>query len=88
MTEQPRPPVMDLDPALIGKRLLLAVAAANALGHSRIASTLRDYTDDSPSANELQFVKDAITLPVEEVIEKWFGGRELADLLAQRAAFA
>jgi hypothetical protein len=81
--------VQDLDPALIGQILINSVAAASALGHKRLASTLRDYVDcdDDSTPPESRFVRDAITRPVAEVVAEWYGGSQNASALAQDVAF-
>lgn len=85
MSETGTPPVRDLDPAHVGTILINAVAAAAALGHKRLSSTLRDYVD--PETPEGRFVQEAITRPVSEVADEWFGGYQNACHWAQDAAF-
>lgn len=86
MSETSAPPVSDLDPAYVGMILINAVAAAAALGHKRLSGTLRDYVD--PDTPEGRFVQEAVTRPVPEVVDEWFGGYQNACHWAQDAAFS
>jgi hypothetical protein len=73
-------PVYNLDPAAIGEILINALAGASAIGHKRIAGTLRDYCDwESPDVpGEARFVRDAITGAVPEAVVRWFGDANAA----------
>ncbi|MEK5069736.1 hypothetical protein [Sporosarcina sp. FSL K6-1508] len=56
-------------------RLPLASLQAN---HKRVQYTVKDYI--SPGENDLegQFVRDLFVLTTDEIIEKWFDGKDEA----------
>jgi hypothetical protein len=64
----------DLDPALIGEILIKSAAVSSRLGHKKLVTTIRDYMDwDDDEVPEARFIKDALTKPMPEVVEEWFG---------------
>lgn len=82
MTAAPGPdvPLTDLDFEKIGRALVMLVPTCVHLRHASIESTL--YYVHPESGTEAEFVHDLFMLPLEEVITKWYGGREPASRLA------
>jgi len=70
----------DLNPQRIGQILLRVVPASAAMGHSTPRSTMQNY---SPRTGpEMEFVRDMLTLPTDELAERWYGGVDSASRLA------
>ena len=66
-----RPPVWMLDAEKIGTALVWIAVAASQLGHDRIQFTATDYLTGLASRGaspEVQFVRDILAMPVDEVI--------------------
>ena len=51
------------------------------LNHKHIKSSLRDYVSPGENHLEAQYVKDLFTLVTDEIIEKWYGGKDDAEIL-------
>lgn len=77
-------PVFDLDPALIGRALMLLVSASARLGHEEPRNTLYYGVEDisTEAGRAAQFVRDVFELKTPEIAEKWFGGLVNATRLA------
>lgn len=90
MTDTPEDstaPLADLDWEKIGRAVVMLVPTTVGLRHASLDSTLRDYIHPEP-LSELDFVRDLFILPLDEVIEKWYGdrlaaGRMAADVMDQ-----
>lgn len=73
-------PVLALDPAEIGERLIRALAVSATLRHTGPEMSM-DYVSPEPgSAGD--FVKDMLTLSTPEIAEKWCGSTEGAAFIA------
>lgn len=70
--------VRELNPELIGKSLLGIPVASFHANHTYPKSTIKDYIDIQDDDLEGQFVKDMLTLKTNEIIDKWYGGKESA----------
>lgn len=82
MTEAPVPAAA-LDPAEVGRLLILLPAVSSLLGHGDLRSTL-GY--GAIMSREDEFVHDILELPdgLDGLIGKWFGGRfSAARILAE-----
>lgn len=69
-----------LDWEQLGRSLALIVPVTVMLRHASIDSAM-DYIHPEP-LSETDFIKDLFTMPLGEVIEKWYGSRENAGELA------
>lgn len=71
-------PDLDLDQLRmsIGDAVLRLPVISASVGHSRCTRTLRDYARPEalaePSRMALSFLRDVLTLPVDEVLAKWY----------------
>jgi hypothetical protein len=74
MTEIPDAPVTDLDTRRIGEMLARLPAIAASLRHKSVKGTLT-YVHAIPGDPESQFVRDFLTLPLDALLDKWYGGR-------------
>lgn len=81
MTEVPDAPVTDLDMSRVGEMLARLPAVSAYLRHRSIKGTL-EYVHPLPGDREAQFVRDFLTLPLEVLLDKWYGGRFRAAELA------
>ena len=71
----------DLDWEKIGRAVVMLVPTTVQLRHASLDSTLRHYVHPEP-LSELDFVRDLFVLPLEEVIDKWYGNRLNAGRIA------
>jgi hypothetical protein len=76
----PVPPVADLDLRLVGDLLTRLPATAAMMRHASVQSTL-GYIAGDPEEPEQEFVRDILTLPLAEVLDKWYGGHLYAAAL-------
>jgi hypothetical protein len=67
-------PLADLDFEQIGRALVMLVPTSASLRHASVISTLRDYIHPKPGS-EGDFVRDLFLLPLDDVADKWYGGR-------------
>ena len=68
----------DLDLERLGELMLRIPLASSQLRHTSLQSSL-DYIHAQPGDGpELEYVRDFLTLGTEELIDRWFGGREVA----------
>jgi hypothetical protein len=71
--------VLSLDAEKIGDVLVRLGLVAYQLGHAKVTGTLIPYANHpdllSPEAN---FVRDLISRPVGETIDRWYGGESAA----------
>ena len=81
MTEVPDAPVTDLDMSRVGEMLAKLPSVAAYLRHKSIKGTL-EYVHADPSDLEARFVRDFLTLPLDALLDKWYGGRFHASELA------
>jgi hypothetical protein len=81
MTEVPDAPVADLDTSRIGEMIAKLPAIAAYLRHESVEGTL-EYVHALPGDQEAQFVRDFLTLPLDALLGKWYGGRFHASELA------
>jgi hypothetical protein len=81
MTDVPDAPVTDLDMRRIGEMLARLPAVAATLRHKSVKGTLT-YIHTLPGDQEGEFVRDFLTLPLDALLDKWYGGRFHAAELA------
>jgi hypothetical protein len=81
MTDIQDAPVAGLDTRRIGEMVAKLPAIAAYLRHESIEGTL-EYVHALPSDRECQFVRDFLTLPLDALLDKWYGGRFHAAELA------
>ena len=87
MTDTPEgsvAPLANLDWERIGRAVVMLIPTTVRLRHASLDSTLRDYVHPDP-LSELDFVRDLFILPLDEVIEKWYGDRLAAGRIAAAA---
>lgn len=76
--------IKDLNPEILGELLLRVAPVAMQAQHEWPKSTMIDYINPT-SEGEAEFIRDLFTLKTEEIIEKWYGGRDgAAQLLFPR----
>jgi hypothetical protein len=80
LNEEPDIPVAELDLHLVGDLLTRLPATAAMMRHASVQSTL-DYILEDPEEPEQAFVRDILTLPLPEVLDKWYGGHLYATAL-------
>ncbi len=66
--------INELDNELLGSTLKSVVFAAYFGSHTSLASATESGIDDD--SLEFQYVKDLLNLPMDELIDTWFGGAE------------
>lgn len=71
--------ISELDKDKVFQILLRTPLVSMQANHKHIKSTLRDYV--FPNTLESEYVKDLFTLETDEIIEKWYGGKEQAGTL-------
>ena len=81
MTDAQDAPVTDLDMRRVGEMLAKLPAVAASLRHKSVKGTLT-YVHAIPGDLEGQFVRDFLTLPLDALLDKWYGGRFNASELA------
>jgi len=81
MTDTQDAPVADLDTRRIGEMVAKLPAIAAYLRHESIEGTL-EYVHALPGDPEGEFVRDFLTLPLGDMLDKWYGGRFHASELA------
>ena len=64
-------PVLNMNMAAIGDRLVKLIAASSMLGHAEPANTLCYVHVRTP---ETEFVRDALQMSTKDLVEKWFSG--------------
>jgi len=74
MTDIPDAPVTDLDVSRIGEMIARLPAVAASLRHKSVKGTLT-YVHALPGDQEGEFVRDFLTLPLDALLDKWYGGR-------------
>jgi hypothetical protein len=77
----PDVPLADLDWEQIGRAVVMIVPVCVQMRHASVDSTLRDYVHPEPMS-ETDFVRDVFLMPLDEVIEKWYGDRLTAGRMA------
>jgi hypothetical protein len=81
MTDTQDAPIADLDMSRIGEMVARLPAIAASLRHQSVKGTLT-YVHAMPDDREGQFVRDFLTLPLDVLLDKWYGGRFHAAELA------
>jgi hypothetical protein len=81
MNDAPDAPLADLDWEQIGRAVVMIVPVCVQMRHASVDSTLRDYVHPEPMS-ETDFVRDVFLMPLDEVIEKWYGDRLTAGRIA------
>lgn len=70
--------IKKLNAEKLANTLLQVPLVSMQLNHKHIKGSLRDYVSPSEENYEGQFVKDLFTLETDQIIEKWYGGKEEA----------
>ena len=81
MTDIQGATVADLDMSRVGEMVARLPAIAASLRHKSVKGTLT-YVHALPGDLEAQFVRDFLTLPLDALLDKWYGGRLHAAELA------
>jgi hypothetical protein len=74
MTDIQDAPVTGLDMRRVGEMMARLPAIAASLRHKSVKGTLT-YVHALPGDLEGQFVRDFLTLPLDALLDKWYGGR-------------
>lgn len=74
-------PVFDLDLSALGAILIQLPATSARVGHASLQATF-GYGSADDASPEGQFIRDVFTLPVSEVIAKWYGSERNASRFA------
>lgn len=67
----------DLNLERLGELLLRIPLTSSQLRHTSLRSSM-DYIHSADDDPELEYVRDFLTLGTQEIIDRWFGGREVA----------
>ena len=81
MTDAQMPPVTELDWKRVGEVLTKLPTVAAYLRHASLQGTL-EYVWPTSDGRETEFVRDILTKPLDDVLDKWYGGRFNASGLA------
>lgn len=74
------PRVFDLDPEALGNMVIRLGLISRQLDHTRVTHTVDPYLNhpEIPSPPEAEFLRDLLTKPVPEIIDRWYGGDDQA----------